>query len=339
MARGVLLAGVLVLAALTTVAADVPPMSDPPPDSAPSPADLKPGGRPAGGREPSAAPPDSADVLDAHLDTRRAHERAAAVGLTAAKQKLARAEQAEAAGAGSGEDVDRARAEVDAAAAQLDVRKSEVREAAARLRQAKTPAGGPSAAPTVVFNMAAVMRDFGKAKYQVHLLAKKREAVSRELVGWRAEYTKLQEDVTSATDPTAKDAIGREMTVLHRKIEDKGKEIDKAMNDEASAIISKLYEEIKGVVDAIATTNGYDLVLAYPDAVTEEEKRNPYIHELKLKPQHAQPFYVHPRVDITAEVTRRLNAAHPPLDDQGRKVDVSRLPAVTPPARSAAKRD
>ncbi|MBX9626637.1 MAG: OmpH family outer membrane protein [Gemmataceae bacterium] len=279
-------------------------------------------------------------MLEAHLGTRRANERAAGVGLAAAKQKLARAEQAGAAGAGSGEDVDRARAEVDEAAAQLDVRKSEVREAEARLRQAKTPAGGPSAAPTVVvFNMAAVMRDFAKAKYQVHLLAKRREAVSRELVGWRAEYTKLQEDVTSATDPTAKDAIGREMTVLYRKIEDKGKEIDKALNDEASAVISKLYDEIKGVVDAIATTNGYHLVLAYPDAVTEEEQKNPYLRELKLKPPAAQPFFVHPRADITAEVTRRLNAEHPPLDDQGRKVDVSRLPPATPPAPPARPRN
>lgn len=198
--------------------------------------------------------------------------------------------------------------------------------------------GGP-ADTVAVFNMAAVMRDFGKAKYHVHLLSKKRDVMSAELIRWRAEYTKLQDDSTFSKDPTAKEAIRQEMTDLHRKIEDESRKVDKALNDEASATITQLYTDIKGVVDATAAAGGYRLILAYPDAVSDEEKRNPYIHELKLKPSAALPFYVHPEADVTAEVTRRLNAEHPPLDDKGQKVDVSRLPAAAPPARPATKRD
>ncbi|MBX9584857.1 MAG: OmpH family outer membrane protein [Gemmataceae bacterium] len=196
--------------------------------------------------------------------------------------------------------------------------------------------GGPAVA---VFNMAAVMRDFGKAKYNVHVLAKKRDVMTADLKGWRAEYAKMQEEFNFANDPTAKEAIRQEMTELHRKIEEESRKIDKVLNDEASTTITKLYSDIKGVVDATAAAGGYRLVLAYPDAVTDEEKRNPYLHELKLKPPAAQPFYVHPDVDVTAEVTRRLNAAHPPLDDKGQKVDVSRLPPAPPPGPPAAKRD
>ncbi|MBX9582771.1 MAG: OmpH family outer membrane protein [Gemmataceae bacterium] len=279
-------------------------------------------------------------MLEAHLDTRRAYERAAGVSLAAAKQKLARVERA--AGAGSGEDVDQARAEVDAAAAQLDVRKAEAREAEARLRQAKARAGGlPPAAPTVaVFNMAAVMRDYEKAKYQVYLLGKKRDALSDgDLNTWRAEHLKLQNEAKAAKEPAVKDGIEREVAELQRKIEDKGREVDKALNDAASVIISELYDDIQGVVDATATANGYHVVLAYPDAVTDEEKRNPYLKELKLKPPAAQPFYVAKSADITAEVTRRLNAEHPPLDDKGRKVDVGRLPPAPPPVPPAPRRD
>src|SRR5262245_24453987 len=55
---------------------------------------------------------------------------------------------------------------------------------------APPPAGGqpPAVAasrPTIaVFNMAAVMRDYGKAKYQVYMLNKKRNELSKDLIAW-----------------------------------------------------------------------------------------------------------------------------------------------------------
>lgn len=178
---------------------------------------------------------------------------------------------------------------------------------------AQPPAGGPAPAaagarPTVaVFNMAAVMRDFGKAKYQVYTLGKKREEISGDLVKWRAEYIKLQQIIQESKEPTVRDQKTKELLELSRKIEDKSREVDKVLNDLASGIISELYDNIKTVVDKTAEMNGYHLVLAYPDAVTPEEKNNPYLKELKLKPPAAQPFFVSPQIDVTGIVVDTLN--------------------------------
>ena len=65
------------------------------------------------------------------------------------------------------------------------------------------------------------------------------------------------------------------MLELSRKIQDEDREINKALNDDASAIISKLYDEIKTVVDKTAEMNGYHIVFAYPDAVTDEGNEEP----------------------------------------------------------------
>jgi Skp family chaperone for outer membrane proteins len=191
------------------------------------------------------------------------------------------------------------------------------------------PAGAPAAPavrPTIaVFNMAAVMRDFGQAKYQVWLLNNKKTELSKNLMQWRADYIAIQKELTINPNHPQKDVKAQQMLQLARQIEDEDRKINKQLNDDASAIIGDLYDKMKTVVDKTAEMNGYHIVFAYPDAVTPEEMKSPYIKELKLKPPAAQPFYVAPHADITAIVVKTLNAWYPPLDAQGRPIDVSKL--------------
>ncbi|MFO0800248.1 MAG: OmpH family outer membrane protein [Gemmataceae bacterium] len=184
---------------------------------------------------------------------------------------------------------------------------------AGRAQQPGAPAPAPQGGrPTVaVFNMAAVMRDYGKAKWQVYQLSEERKGMSKDLVQWRADYIKLQQSMQTAPDPAVKDQYGKQMVELARRIEDKSRDVDKVLNEKASGIISGLYDDIKLVVDKTAEMNGYHLVLAYPDAVTEDEKKNPYLKELKLKPPACQPFFVHPQVDLTGVVVQTLNKWNP----------------------------
>lgn len=194
--------------------------------------------------------------------------------------------------------------------------------------------------PIAVFNMAAVMRDYGKAKYQVYLLNKKREELSKDILVWRSELAKLQQEYQQQQVSELRDKIGKQMVELSRKIQDREAEVNRVLNDEASAIISQLYDEIKTVVDKTAEMNGYHIVFAYPDAVTAEEMKNPMIKELKLKPPAAQPFYVARHVDLTGVLIQTLNAWYPPKDAQGNIVDVNKLPplggAVAPASGTAA---
>lgn len=179
---------------------------------------------------------------------------------------------------------------------------------------------------TAVFNMAAVMRDFGQAKYRVWLLANKKTEMSKNLVSWRKEYTQLQTELNENPNHPKKDDVTKRMVGLARKIEDEDRDINKQLNDEASAIISDLYDMMKAVADGIAEESGFQLVLAYPDAVTPAELQSPYIKELKLKPPAAQPFYVSRDIDITTRVVAALNEKYPPIDAKTKQpVDTSKL--------------
>ena len=186
---------------------------------------------------------------------------------------------------------------------------------------------------TAVFNMAAVMRDFHLAKYKVWSLNNKKTEMSKQLVEWRDEYIQHQKDLQRNPNHPQKEQKARQMLDLARKIEDADRDINKQLNDDASGIIADLYDMIKAEVDKTAEENGFQLVLAYPDAITREERQSPYIKELKLKPPAAQPFYVASDIDITARVVEALNEKHPPIDPETKKpVDVSKLEAPSPPA-------
>ena len=64
--------------------------------------------------------------------------------------------------------------------------------------------------------------------------------------------------------------------------------------------------------------NGFDLVLAYPDASTPEEFNSTAYLEMKLRTPAAMPFYVSPSIDITSVVI------------QDAQQELSRLPARIP---------
>jgi Skp family chaperone for outer membrane proteins len=195
------------------------------------------------------------------------------------------------------------------------------------------PAAAPATRPTVaVFNMAAVMRDFGQAKYQVHLLNGRKTTMSKQLMDWRAEYIQNQKELQLNPNNPKKEEMQQNMLKLARHIEDEDRRINKQLNDDASAIIADLYDKMKMVVDKTAEMNGYHIVFAYPDAVTPDELKSAYIKELKLKPPAAQPFYVAQHADITRVVVTTLNAWYPPLDASGKPVDLSKLEAPPLPA-------
>lgn len=206
--------------------------------------------------------------------------------------------------------------------------------ALASATQAQGPGAAPPGAqpappgrPTIaVFNMAAVMKDYTKAKYQVYLLTEERKKLSADVVGMKGEYVKLQQDIQLQRDPAIKDQMTKQLVEIGRKIEDRTKDIDKQLNDRASSVISTLYDEIKSVVDRTAEMNGYLIVFAYPDA-TGAEMNSAYVKELKLKPPAAQPFYVSKQVDITPVVVQALNAWYPSPAPPA-------LPAAPPPGQN-----
>ena len=93
---------------------------------------------------------DEVELLEAQFETKRAYTRAAEVGVEGAKAKLGRVARLAASAITSTEEVDIARVDLDAAKAQLDIRKAEQRETEVRLTHAKRrldEAKGPPPVP------------------------------------------------------------------------------------------------------------------------------------------------------------------------------------------------
>jgi Skp family chaperone for outer membrane proteins len=189
----------------------------------------------------------------------------------------------------------------------------------------------PAKSPVAAFNMAAVMRDYEKAKYEVYLLNKLKVERSSKLLKVQEEYIKLQTRIPVMPEGDTKVAANKELADLKTKYETEQQAVNKILNDEASKVISRLYDEIQGTVDGIATESSFYMVLAYPDAVTPDERDNPKLKEMKLKPPAAQPFFLAKSADITAALIHRLNTTYPPLDENGNKVNVSKLPVIELP--------
>jgi len=80
---------------------------------------------------------EEAEVLDAQLDVKKAYIKAAEVGVAGSKLKLERMVKLEASKAVPPEEVSQAKLELAAAAAQLDIRKAEAKEAEVRVKFAK----------------------------------------------------------------------------------------------------------------------------------------------------------------------------------------------------------
>ena len=187
--------------------------------------------------------------------------------------------------------------------------------AAAPSKEARPPAEARAEAAKAVvvgqktgyFNMAKVMREYKRAKSGVDGLNVRRQRMAANLVGLRSMYAELLAASKAEADPARKQQFEDDVLRIARQVEDMDRSLNRILNDKATTIITELYDEIYAAVAAVARDNGLSAVIAYPDAVTPEERENPQIKELKLKPPAAQPFYVEPSVDYSDEILRRLN--------------------------------
>ena len=72
-----------------------------------------------------------------------------------------------------------------------------------------------------------------------------------------------------------------------------------------------LYSDIQRAVAAFVQSNGYDIVFAYPDAITPEDKQRPEYIQSMVLPGGAMPFHVSKSVDLTDSLIALLNKSFP----------------------------
>jgi Skp family chaperone for outer membrane proteins len=181
--------------------------------------------------------------------------------------------------------------------------------------KAQAPGGAAPAAATAptprgttaVFNVARVMKDFELWQYHAATMNNERQAKGGELAKIRNRMLEIEGKLRTETVATQKVKMEQDMLALTRQFEDMERTVRKEIDDASAKHLQTLFTQIRTVVERVAEVNGFQLVLAYPDALNEEEMKSPLYYDLKLRPPAAMPFYVSPSVDITKVVVKTLN--------------------------------
>jgi Skp family chaperone for outer membrane proteins len=190
-------------------------------------------------------------------------------------------------------------------------------------RLAAQSPGGAGAAPggpaperkdpprIAVFNAAKVMSEFQKWKYWSVTMVNKRIASSGELSKLRAEMADIENQAQKETRQAERERLVQTLLNKQRQWEDMDRVAKNRIDEEAALHLKTLYSDIQRAVAAFVQSNGYDIVFAYPDAITQEDKARPEYIQSMVLPGGAMPFHVSKSVDLTDSLIALLNKSFP----------------------------
>lgn len=188
--------------------------------------------------------------------------------------------------------------------------------------QAPGAPGGAPPTPTAggrdvaVFNMAKVQKEFQKWDVYTKELQKMRTEEAKGLAAMQTQMVELKRKLEDPTT-TQKDVLEKQAVALQRQFQDQDVAVRKKIDKVSTEYLQVLHDDIRRVVDAVAKANNFGLVMAYPDATTDDERKSPVYFDMKLRPTAAMPFYVSPGNDITEAIVLTLNKHCPPPAGMG----------------------
>ena len=182
-------------------------------------------------------------------------------------------------------------------------------------QQAGAAAPKAKTASVAVFNVAKVMKEYDRWQYYAKYMNDKRNTATAELTKLSQEIALLQNQGKINQVKTEQEKIAQTLVAKQRELEDKQRVLSQELDDESAKYLRNLFGEIQAAVKAIQETNGYEVVFAYPDAITPEEMTSTVYFDLKLRPPAAMPFLVDPNSDITNMLVKTLNTNfRPPVE-------------------------
>jgi Skp family chaperone for outer membrane proteins len=185
-----------------------------------------------------------------------------------------------------------------------------------RQASANAPAPGAVAPPqrstaVAVVNMNAVLKNYNKAQQLNNQIRTEVQAFAAQMNQKRDEMQKLQGELTKPVAAQSKDQIEQRILTLQRELQDIDTRARKEISKKQGDIAVQIYREVEGVIQAVAAANGFDLVLSYPDATSQEEMYSQDNVVRKMASQAAIPLFYKPHIDLTQAVVTTLNARYP----------------------------
>jgi Skp family chaperone for outer membrane proteins len=163
-----------------------------------------------------------------------------------------------------------------------------------------------------VVNINSVLKNYQKAQYLNNSIKSEVQGYAEKMNKIKEEVAKRQAEVTKPTTTAPqREQMEKEVVAYQRQLQDLDNEARKTITAKQGSIAVQIFREIETVVDAVAKTNNFDLVLSYPDATTKDEM---YVTDnvvRKLASQAAIPLFYKPHIDLTGAVITTLNASFP----------------------------
>jgi Skp family chaperone for outer membrane proteins len=174
----------------------------------------------------------------------------------------------------------------------------------------------PARSKIAVFNIAKVLRQYNKANQDGKEIAKKRQTYLDQINGYRNQIAEKNKQMAATVDVKAKESIQEQIYALNQEIDKLDRNASKVLTEMSNDTIVRVHKEISGLVKDIADANGFEMILAYPDASDDKEKNTPLVAQLMLQTPALMPFYVSKSLDITDYVVENLNKRYPapPVD-------------------------
>lgn len=175
--------------------------------------------------------------------------------------------------------------------------------------------GNAAAAPKTkvgLLNLTYVIKNYNKFKNFQEDLKKTVEPFQTKDTGLKTEGEKIAKEAqTPATTAARREAIEKRLKEIQRDIEDNKNEAQKVVVKKQEDQLKILYMDVRGIVERYAQAHGFEMVLHYNDATTQEEYWSPTNIARKMQAGALMPMYMANGLDISANIVATLNAAAP----------------------------
>jgi Skp family chaperone for outer membrane proteins len=112
------------------------------------------------------------------------------------------------------------------------------------------------------------------------------------------------------TTAEKRDQIEQQLKALQRQVEDNKNDAPKTLVKKQEDQLRILYMDVRRVVERYAQAHGFDMVLHYNDAVTEQDYWSAANIARKMQAGALVPMYMAGGLDISANVVSTLNASY-----------------------------
>ncbi len=164
-----------------------------------------------------------------------------------------------------------------------------------------------------VVNINMVLKEYKKAQALNNAIKQDVTQYGQQLEKLKKQMTDLQGEMAKPqTTPPQKEQIEKQIRNLQFQLQDLDNEARKNIGKKQGEIAVQIFKEVEGVIRAVATSNGFDLVLSYPDSTDPNDAYSQDNVVRKLAAQAAMPLFHKPHIDLTDAVIKTLNASYPP---------------------------